>query len=150
MRGIRRERGSAKPLLRDDLFAVLSATADALKDSRDRALLLIGFAGGFRRSELVTLATADIEHVRQGLVITLRRSKTDQEGVQAGFAPATKRAYRTDLDHFQAWGGTVPATDGQVAGYLAEHAETLSVATLGRRVCLDLCRQNVRADVCTQ
>ena len=85
MRGIRRERGSAqrqaKPLLRDDLFAILAATGDGLKDIRDRALLLIGFAGGFRRAELVTLGCADIEHVRQGIVITLRRSKTDQEGV---------------------------------------------------------------------
>jgi len=54
--------------------------------------------------------------------------------VQAGMAPATRRAYRTDLDHFQAWGGTVPASDGQLAAYLAEHAETLSVATLIRRL----------------
>ena len=70
MRGIRREHGSAqrqaKPLLRDDLFAVLAATGDSLKDIRDRALLLIGFAGGFRRSELVGLDCTDIERVRQG------------------------------------------------------------------------------------
>jgi integrase len=51
-----------------------------VKDARDRALLLIGFAGGFRRSELVGLDCADIERVCQGVVITLRRSKTDQEG----------------------------------------------------------------------
>jgi integrase len=82
-RGIRREHGSAqrqaRPLLRDDLFAVLAATGDCSKDIRDRALLLVGFAGGFRRSELVGLDCADIEHVRQGMVITLRRSKVDQE-----------------------------------------------------------------------
>jgi integrase len=47
---------------------------------RDKALLLIGFAGGFRRSELVDLNAADIESVRQGIIIHLRRSKTDQEG----------------------------------------------------------------------
>ncbi len=51
-----------------------------MKDARDRALLLIGFAGGFRRSEIVGLNCDDVERVRQGLVITLRRSKTDQEG----------------------------------------------------------------------
>ena len=70
MRGVRRERGSAqrqaKPLLREDLFAALSAMGDGVKDVRDRALLLLGFAGGFRRSELVGLDCADIEHVRQG------------------------------------------------------------------------------------
>jgi integrase len=51
-----------------------------VKDARDRALLLIGFAGGFRRSEIVGLNCDDIERVRQGVIITLRRSKTDQEG----------------------------------------------------------------------
>jgi integrase len=85
LRGVRREHGAtqrqAKPLLRDDLFAVLAATGDGLKDIRDRALLLIGFAGGFRRSELAAITCEDVERVRQGLVITLRRSKTDQDGI---------------------------------------------------------------------
>jgi len=85
IRGIRRERGSAQrratPLLRDDLFAILAATGGSLKDVRDRALLLIGFAGGFRRSELCAINCTDIEPVRQGVVITVRRSKTDQDGV---------------------------------------------------------------------
>ena len=48
--------------------------------ARDRALLLIGFAAGLRRSELVGLDVSDIEIVPQGVVIHLRRSKTDQEG----------------------------------------------------------------------
>lgn len=85
MRGIRRERGTAQrqatPLLKDDLFAVLAATGDRIKDLRDRALLLLGFASALRRSELVALDCRDIERVRQGLVIQLRKSKTDQDGV---------------------------------------------------------------------
>jgi integrase len=85
LRGVKRTRGiaqrEAKPLLRDDLFRVLDAMGDGVKDARDRALLLVGFAGGFRRSELVGLDCADIERVRQGLIVTLRRSKTDQDGV---------------------------------------------------------------------
>ncbi|KKN73675.1 hypothetical protein LCGC14_0398760 [marine sediment metagenome] len=84
LRGIKRRHGTAqlqaKPLLRDDLFAVLAVMGDRPKDIRDRALLLIGFAGGFRRSELVGLDVMDVETVRQGLVIMLRRSKTDQTG----------------------------------------------------------------------
>lgn len=84
MRGIKRTRGGAqreaKPLLRDDLLAVLDAMGNGLKDIRDRALLLIGFAGALRRSELVGLDVADVEHVRQGIVLLLRRSKTDQLG----------------------------------------------------------------------
>ena len=85
MRGIRRRNGcatdQAKPLLRDDLFLMLEGLDDGLKADRDRALLLIGFAGGLRRSELVGLDVADVEPVKQGIVITIRRSKTDQSGL---------------------------------------------------------------------
>jgi integrase len=84
MRGIRRMIGTAqreaKPILKEDLFEMLSQVDDSPKGRRDKALLLLGFAGAFRRSELVGLDVADIEHVRQGIVITLRRSKTDQAG----------------------------------------------------------------------
>jgi integrase len=84
LRGIKRHKGcaqdQARALVRDDLFRVLDAMGDGVKDLRDRALLLIGFAGGFRRSELVALDCADVETVRQGLIVTVRRSKTDQEG----------------------------------------------------------------------
>jgi site-specific recombinase XerC len=47
---------------------------------RDRALLLVGFAGAYRRSELVALNVEDVQVTGDGLVITLRRSKIDQEG----------------------------------------------------------------------
>lgn len=84
LRGIKRARGTmqrqAKPLIREDLFLVLEKLGGSAKDVRDRALLLLGFAGGFRRSELVGLDLADVEHVRQGLIVTIRFSKTDQEG----------------------------------------------------------------------
>jgi integrase len=59
MRGVRREHGTAqrqaKPLLREDLFVILTAIEDRLKDLRDRALLLVGFAGGLRRAERVAI-----------------------------------------------------------------------------------------------
>jgi len=84
MHGIKRLRGTAqreaKPLLREDLFAILERIGDDAKGIRDKALLLVGFAGAFRRSELVGLDLADIEQARQGIVIALLRSKTDQEG----------------------------------------------------------------------
>lgn len=84
IKGIRRVKGvaqkAAKPLLKEDLFAVLDAMAGTIKDARDRSLLFMGFAGGFRRSELVGLDVEDITFVRQGMIITLRHSKTDQEG----------------------------------------------------------------------
>jgi integrase len=83
LRGIKRTSGrpqkQAKALLRDDLLIVLDSIGGDLKEARDKALL-IGFAGGFRRSELAGLDVEDIEPVRQGIIIYLRRSKTDQEG----------------------------------------------------------------------
>jgi integrase len=85
MRGVRREHGAAQrqaaPLLCEDLFIVLGAIGGRLKDLRDRALLLIGFAGGLRRSELVAIDLIDFERVREGIILTIRRSKTDQDGV---------------------------------------------------------------------
>ena len=53
---------------------------DAIAALRDRALLLLGFGGAFRRSELVALDVADIAETKDGLLVTIRRSKTDQEG----------------------------------------------------------------------
>jgi integrase len=84
LRGLRRVKGTAQrqatPLIKEDLFVALEAMGSRLKDVRDRALLLIGFAGGFRRSELIGLNCDDVVLVRQGLEVTLRRSKTDQNG----------------------------------------------------------------------
>ena len=48
--------------------------------------------------------------------------------------PETGRAYRADLGHFEAWGGTIPATDALVAAYLADHAALLKISTLTRRL----------------
>lgn len=82
LRGIRRVKGTAQdqasPLLREDLFLILDALGDDARAQRDRALLLIGWAGGFRSSELVGLDWGDVEIVREGLVLIVRRSKTDQ------------------------------------------------------------------------
>jgi site-specific recombinase XerC len=82
---MRREHGTAQrqaaPLLREDLFVVLAAMGDRLQDRRDKALLLIGFAGGLRRSELVAINCDDLERVQHGVILAIRRSKTDQEGM---------------------------------------------------------------------
>ena len=56
---------------------------DTMSGVHDRALLLLGFAGAFRRSELAALNVADVKFVAEGLVITVRMSKTDQDGVGA-------------------------------------------------------------------
>jgi len=82
--GIRRTKGTAQaaktPVLVDDLRRMIARLPENLLGVRDRALLLIGFCGAFRRSELVALDAADVAITRDGLVVTIRRSKTDQEG----------------------------------------------------------------------
>jgi integrase len=62
------------------MVAVIQAGANELLAARDRALVLIGFAGAFRRSELVALDVEDVQVTGDGLVMMLRRSKTDQQG----------------------------------------------------------------------
>src|SRR5215217_6875577 len=85
MRGIRRSVGTAprkkSPATAERVIAMTFAAGTDLKGLRDRALLLFGFAGAFRRSELVALNYEDLEETEQGLKVTIRHSKTDQEGL---------------------------------------------------------------------
>ena len=84
LKGIRRTLGTAQqtkaPLLTADIRRMVEALPDTLAGCRDRALLLLGFAGGFRRSELAALDVEDVLPTEDGLVVKLRRSKTDPEG----------------------------------------------------------------------
>jgi site-specific recombinase XerD len=83
MRGIRRTYGSAKarkaPAVAGKVLGMVATAPDKLAGLRDRALLLIGFGGALRRSELVALDDADISETETGLLVTIRGSKTDQE-----------------------------------------------------------------------
>ncbi|MCH8685873.1 site-specific integrase [Pedomonas mirosovicensis] len=107
LRGIKRIRGvaqrEAQALLRDDLFAVLERIGDRPIDLRDKALLLIGFAGAFRRSELVGLNCNDVEHARQGVILHLRRSKTDQTGQGRKIAIPFGRTRWCPVRHLTDW-----------------------------------------------
>lgn len=84
MSGVRRTLGTApdkkSPITRSNLARIIAALPDTLAGHRDRALLLIGFSGAFRRSELAGLEVKDIAFLDDRVVITLARSKTDQEG----------------------------------------------------------------------
>lgn len=83
-KGIRRRLGVAQdqkqPVSVRDVRAMIEALPRGLVGHRDRALLTLGFAGGFRRSELVALQVVDLNFVREGVECLVRRSKTDQEG----------------------------------------------------------------------
>lgn len=81
LRGIRRTAGSAParkaPATADKVLAMVAEAGTNLRGLRDRAILLLGFAGAFRRSELVALNIADLEFCAGGLRVTIRKSKTD-------------------------------------------------------------------------
>ena len=86
--GIKRRKGSIqlskKPILISSLKKIVNVIDDQnkkeIKKLRDRSIILIGFSGGFRRNEIVSLDYEDLDFVTEGLKINLRRSKTDQFG----------------------------------------------------------------------
>ena len=88
LHGIKRVKGSnqkaKKPILINDLKIIINAIDENIKTEkrkiRDKAIILLGFAGGFRRSELVSINYEDVDFVNEGIKIFIKRSKTDQSG----------------------------------------------------------------------
>ena len=137
--GIKRQKGSnqkaKKPILINDLKIIIDAinkqTISEIRKLRDIALILIGFAGGFRRSELVSLEYEDIEFVREGVKIFVKRSKTDQsgEGMTKAIPSFTNVSYRPVL-HLKNWlneskiknGKVFPVSDKSVALIIKKYA----------------------------
>ena len=142
LRGMKRLRGTAqrqaKPLLKDDLFAVLERMGDRPKDIRDRALLLVGFAGGFRRSELVGLDVVDIEWVRQGMIITLRRSKTDQDGAGRRIGIPFGRTCWCPVKATETWLQVAEIDNGAVFRILDRHSRLQEQRLSGEAVSIVL------------
>ena len=92
--GIKRRKGSIqkakKPILINNLRKIINVIdqekKEEIKKLRDRSIILIGFSGGFRRNEIVSIDCDDLDFVPEGLKISIRRSKTDQFG--EGFTKA--------------------------------------------------------------
>jgi site-specific recombinase XerD len=89
------------------------AAGDDLKGLRDRALLLFGFAGAFRRSELVALDLDDLEETELGFKVTIRQSKTDQEG-QGKTIAIVKGSVACPVAALKAWLAAAGITTGAV------------------------------------
>jgi site-specific recombinase XerD len=140
MAGIRRALGVAQEgkaaLLTSDIAALLAHLPKNLLGIRDRAVLLVGFAGAFRRSELVALDIRDLDFSAEGLKVLIRRSKTDQEGEgqRIGIAHGTSlcpiKALQTWLDAAGITEGAVFRSvdrHGNVRGRLRDRAVALVV-----------------------
>jgi site-specific recombinase XerD len=148
MRNLRVTLGTAQKQATPATVPILRRLVDTCDTSlmgiRDRALLLLGFAGALRRSELVGLEIADLEFTIEGLVVTIRRSKTDQEGrgrqlgipYGADVSTCPVRSVRRWIEagglvsgglwpHLDRWGhvGAQPITDRAVALIVKRHAQ---------------------------
>jgi site-specific recombinase XerD len=151
LRGIRRTIGTARagkaPATADLIGQMLALCPDTMIGKRDRALLCLGFAGAFRRSELCALEVADLTEVPDGLRVLIRRSKGDQEG--QGQEVAIPRGYKLrPVEAVQTWLAAASISAGPVfravgrggrvsCDALADDSAARIVKRYARRVGLD-------------
>ncbi len=110
--GIKRRKGSIqkgkKPILINQLKAIINVInkekIEEIKKARDKAIILVGFGGGFRRTELISIDYEDLEFVAEGVKIIIKRSKTDQfgEGMIKGLPYFTNETY-CPVVHLKKW-----------------------------------------------
>ena len=119
----------------DWIAKMLDATPPTLRGARDRALLALGFAGAFRRSELVALQCADLAQRPEGYVVTVRSSKTDQEG--KGHEIAVPRGTKLRPVHaVQEWLAAAQIIEGPVFRSVDRHGRVGSKALTSQVVAL--------------
>jgi site-specific recombinase XerD len=135
--GIKRQIGvhqkAKKPLLFNEIKQLIKAinesSASKYKKLRDKSVILIGFSGGFRRSELVAITRDDIEFVKEGVKIFVKKSKSDQSGEGMVKAiPSFKYVEYCPVDHLKNWMFEnkdkiiFPISDKNVALIIKKHA----------------------------
>lgn len=141
LRGITRTKGAAQAqkaaVSVEQLRAMIATLPESLLGCRDRALLLVGFAGAFRRSELVAFDVRDLQFVREGALLQLRKSKTDQEqlgrcvAIPYGANPAT-----CPVRALQAWIEAAGVSDGPLFRSVNRHGRLQSQRLSAQSVAL--------------
>ncbi len=156
MRGIRRSQvsadgsGPAKPLLREDLVRVLDPIGTSLTDHRDRALLLLGFAGAFRRSELAGLDIADVDLAQGGVKIFVRRSKTDRYGDGQSVWIASGQTRNCPALALEKWIAISGIKDGPLFRPIHKSGRLISDCLSGEAVSIILKRRMISAGLNTE
>ena len=148
MKGIRRSLGTAMqgktPLVSEELQrAVAISGPTPLAEARDRLILLLGFAGALRRSELAVLNVEDVEATGDGLLVQLRRSKTDQEAAgEARGIPFGQHPVSCPVRALRTWLQVSGITSGPLLRPINRHGQLLpgrlsgqSVASVVQRMC---------------
>jgi site-specific recombinase XerD len=141
MRGIRRSLGVAQtpkaPLLANMLRAACADMPSTIIGLRDRALLTLGFAGAFRRSELVALEVRDLTFTAEGLEVTIRRSKTDQDGKGRRLGiPLAASPKACPVRALQEWLAAAKIDSGAILRAVDRHGRVSAAGLTGRSVAL--------------
>ncbi|MCK9464121.1 MAG: site-specific integrase [Proteobacteria bacterium] len=150
LKGVRRSLGVAQrqvsPLVVEHLRRLVAESPSSLIGFRDRALLLVGFATAMRRSELVSLTVADLEDVPEGLVVHLRKSKTDQEGVGRRVGvPFGQQPETCPVRALRAWLEAAAITDGALFRAVDRHGRIGTTALSDKAVAEVVKRATTRA-----
>lgn len=128
LQGVRRSSDRAvrqvAPLQKSDLLKMVRGLTD-LRGVRDSALLLLGFAGAFRRSELVALDVDDVRFSDEGMLVRLRRSKTDQAGQGRVIAIPRVRGRHCPTQMLQDWLRTAEISDGAIFRQINRYGQIL-------------------------
>jgi len=137
LRGIRRTKGTRPnrkaPAAAAAITLMLAQLPATLAGIRDRALLLIGFAAALRRSELVDLNVNDVERRGSGVILHIRRSKTDQEGKGQSVPVPTGRKLKP-VAALDAWLEASGITEGPIFREIDRHGHVGQAALSGRSV----------------
>jgi site-specific recombinase XerD len=152
MQGIRRTHAPAQgvrkvaPAVTSVIARIVEPLTGSLIDVRDRALLLIGFAGAFRRSELAGLWFEDITETEDGLRILLRQSKTDQEGqgIVKGI-PFGSDEKTCPVRAWRAWVAAAGIMDGQAFRSVGRSSERQIGAAISDRTIANMVKSRVKA-----
>ena len=149
-RGMRRTLGTAqrevRPVTVPDLRAMLEGLSTDPAGCRDRALLLLGFAGALRRSELVGLDVTDVTEGTDGLTVRVRRSKTDQEGAgRTVGVPYGSKQTTCPVRAWRAWLEVSHIAEGAVFRPVDRHGRIGKARLSGQAMALVLKRHAARA-----
>lgn len=150
MQGIRRTLGTKQrrvtALVKDDLLEIMVHIDQQapMKAARDKALMLIGFAGAFRRSELVALRYEDMTLYDSGLELLLRRSKTDQEGAGRSVFIPYARGSRCPVKVLKSWLELAGIVTGPLFRPISRHDQIVGSKALTPQSVARIVKSSVR------
>ena len=144
MKGLRRILGTRpdkkKPVTADMALKLIAHTDDSLTGLRDKAILLLGFAGAFRRSELAALTTDDLKFSDNGVDILIRRSKTDQAGEGQSVAIIRGRS-ACPVEAVKDWLEAAEITKGPVFRGLFKGGKRIRASAISDKAIYDLVKK---------